>query len=311
MYHDISLQVSEDFEEEDFHAPIPFGRPAGFGFGSSGSGFGSFGGSGGGQESPTSTTNSFAPTGFGHARNDSVTSEESTGSARAASRPKQVFGHSSQTSVAAPTTPAPTKKSSFASIRNAFKSGSSKTQDLPPLPPLDHSSYPALKNPFNRSNSSLAHVPSSSRSRPQDGMSPPQARPATPGSTDFRSARQTPRAKGHAPVRSGHSYTGSLHYSDAGSDYGSRMQVGSAEPARPGHRFGRALAAAVPGELARAREARAPRKLLSSPLHPLVWRLTFLFAYSRTVFGYTTSVFSILPSLLPPTPYHDGRRRKF
>ncbi|VDC07396.1 unnamed protein product [Peniophora sp. CBMAI 1063] len=211
-----------DFEEEDFHAPIPFGRPAGFGFGSSGSGFGSFGGSGGGQESPTSTTNSFAPTSFGHARNDSVTSEESTGSARAASRPKQVFGHSSQTSVAAPTTPAPTKKSSFASIRNAFKSGSSKTQDLPPLPPLDHSSYPALKNPFNRSNSSLAHVPSASRSRPQDGMSPPQARPATPGSTDFRSARQTPRSKGHAPVRSGHSYTGSLHYSDAGSDYGSR-----------------------------------------------------------------------------------------
>ena len=53
-------------------------------------------------------------------------------------------------------------------------------------------------------------------------MSLPQGRPATPGSTDFRSARQTPRSKGHAVARSGHSYTGSLHYSDAGSDYGSR-----------------------------------------------------------------------------------------
>ncbi|KAI0032600.1 cell morphogenesis N-terminal-domain-containing protein [Vararia minispora EC-137] len=212
-----------DFDDEDFHSTsIPFGRTPG----TTSFGFGSFGGASGfgGQESPTSST----PTGFGdrytHSRGDSVTSEDSTTSARGQNRSKQPsFAHSSTSSFTnQPTASAPafTKKPSFASIRNAFKSGTNKAVDLPPLPSFESSSYPVLKNPFNRSNSSLAHVPPASQRRPADGMSPPHVRSATPGSSDFRNGRQTPRHRAQAS-RSQHSYSGSVHHqSDGGSDHG-------------------------------------------------------------------------------------------
>ncbi|KAI0312773.1 cell morphogenesis N-terminal-domain-containing protein, partial [Amylostereum chailletii] len=220
-----------DFDDDEFQStPIPFGRPPGttpaFGFG----GFSS------GQESPTSTV---TPTGFGdrydkspfgHSRGDSVTSEDSN-SSRAAPVPvrkQSTFAHSSQSSIAATTASPFSKKSSFASIRNAFKNAG-KAVDPPPVPPLD---YPVLKNPFNRSNSSLANYPPTMRRVP-DAMSPPHPRPPTPGSHDPRTPRQTPR-KGHAPARSQHSYSGSIyHNSDPGSDHGHNFNSSSPPPVPP------------------------------------------------------------------------------
>ena len=80
---------------------------------------------------------------------------------------------SSQSSIATTSTSPFSKKTSFASIRNAFKHG--KSSDTPPVPPLDHQAYPSLKNPFNRSTSSLAHSSISNR-RPSVNTSPPSFR---------------------------------------------------------------------------------------------------------------------------------------
>ncbi|KAG6831058.1 hypothetical protein H0H92_012981 [Tricholoma furcatifolium] len=198
-----------DFDDDDFGGPSTntatlFGRPAAsaFGFG------GAYGSSG--QDSPTQMTpladrgeRSFFPS---HSRMDSAASEDSTHSVttRYASKPF----HSSQSSIATTTTGF-SKKPSFASIRNAFKSGKNN-HDTPPVPSLDQHPYPALKNPFNRSTSSLNQTPT--RGINVNNTASPPFRPPTPSS-------RGPRYRQHG--KSQHSQTGSIfHASDGGSDLG-------------------------------------------------------------------------------------------
>ncbi|THH13619.1 hypothetical protein EW146_g6621 [Bondarzewia mesenterica] len=225
-----------DFDDEDFSSTsIPFGRTPGtsFGFGFGGGGLSS------GQESPTATTPVAVPEradrSYFHARGDSVTSEDSNYSMRHPMRKGSIpFVHAQHSSIANPSTSPFTKKTSFASIRNAFKSGS-KAADPPPLPPLDHGAYPVLKNPFNRSNSSLAHAPTTSFRKPSDTMSPPHHRPPTPGSNESRYTRGTPaKSKGHSSNRSQHSHSGSIFYnSDVGSDHGHGYLMSTSPPPVP------------------------------------------------------------------------------
>ncbi|KAF7294754.1 hypothetical protein MIND_01012800 [Mycena indigotica] len=209
-----SIQITiPDFDEDEFNStPIPFGRTGGHGL---------FGGFGTGQDSPTTVTpidrGAFFPS---HSRGDSVASEDSghSISTRYASKPSTPFSHSTHSSIAAPT--GFTKKSSFASIRAAFKTGA-KSSDAPPVPHIENQAYPALKNPFNRSNTSLNH---SSRAPSAVTTSPPYHRPATPAS----------KTKGHGYAKSNHSQTGSIfHYSDGGSDYGPNPGYSSSPPPVP------------------------------------------------------------------------------
>lgn len=197
--------ASPDFEDDVRSTPTPFGRSAfGFGSGFGSAGFGGFGG----LDSPVVTTPiSALPSSersyFSHTRADSSTSIESTGSAttKYASKPGTPFSHSAQPSLASNTTGF-TKKSSFASIRNAFKS--TKFTEPPPVPSLDNSPYPVLKNPFgNRSTSSLNQgLPSSGESKPGRGA-------------------VLTKSRSHGPTKSHHSQSGSIfHASDAGSEYG-------------------------------------------------------------------------------------------
>ncbi|GLB39112.1 putative cell morphogenesis N-terminal [Lyophyllum shimeji] len=210
MGEGIQITIPNFDDEEYSSAPTPFGRSAtsAFGFG------GGFGSSG--QDSPTLATpvadrgeRSFFPS---HSRVDSVASEDSahSGTTRYTSKPF----HSSSSSIATSSGSAFSKKPSFASIRNAFKTG--KSSDPPPVPSLDHYPYPVLKNPFNRSTSSLTQSPNTSRSV-FNAASPPVHRPPTPGSN----VRGTSKSRHHTPGKSHHSQTGSIfHASDGGSDYG-------------------------------------------------------------------------------------------
>ena len=152
-----------------------------------------------------------------HSRGDSVASEDSSHSVQFSARKiKASFAHSAQSSVATTSSSAFAKKTSFASLRNAFKSSKS-SEPAPPVPVLDQQAYPALKNPFNRSTSSLAHI--SSTPRPSI-HSQSNARPSTPASGDSK-FRGTPKSKGHTSARSQHSTSGSIfHFSDGGSDHG-------------------------------------------------------------------------------------------
>ncbi|KAF9226296.1 hypothetical protein BS17DRAFT_777012 [Gyrodon lividus] len=218
-----------DFDEDDFQStPIPFGRSGAFGFGSAS-----------GSESPTvptpttavATDRSF----FGaHARGDSLASDDSF----LDHVPRRPFAHASQSSVATTSTTVTTtsnivtngvatttspfgKKPSFASIRNAFKSSSKNNADVPPIPSLDHhQAYPILKNPFNRSTSSLAHSVTAT-SKHGNATTPPHPHPRPPTPGDSRPARSASRARGHSMGRSHHSQSGSIFYSsDNGSDHG-------------------------------------------------------------------------------------------
>ena len=213
---------SSDLGDDDFGGSntTPFGRSNALGFGSGGGGafgqassgaFSSGLGFGPADDSPilmTPTADRNERSYFtSHSRGDSVTSVESTGS----TSNRFAYPNRSQTSFASvSTTPTPsngfTKKTSFASIRNAFKSG--KNTEPPPLPSSDH----VLKGTFNMSTSSLT---SPYPSRSVSGVtSPPFGRPSTPSEGRFR----TPK-KGHAQAKSFHSQTGSIfHFSDGGSD---------------------------------------------------------------------------------------------
>ncbi|KAI0372230.1 hypothetical protein BV20DRAFT_964348 [Pilatotrama ljubarskyi] len=187
-------------------------------------------GSSSGLDSPTILTPqamSERPGGsYFHARGDSIASQDSGQSVpytssgplptpRKASKTAP-FTHSTQSSVATTSSSPFTKKSSFASLRNAFKSAKS-TEVPPPMPPLDVQAYPALKNPFNRSTSSLAQLPPGPSRQATMNASPPQFRPATPGGGDGRA--KTPKSRDY--TRSQHSHSGSLFYnSDTGSDHG-------------------------------------------------------------------------------------------
>lgn len=235
-----------DFDEEEYAVtPNPFGRTGGHGFGTFGSGSGNgvfgghtpgpFGGNGftSGQDSPTIMTPT-APSGdradrsYFHTRGDSITSDDSTHSTSRyvyGSKPSIPFAHSSQSSIAVTSPPPFTKKPSFASIRNAFKisakSSSTQTNEAPPVPQLDHQAYPVLKNPFNRSTSSLAHpMPGRRPSTPAQTNSP-QLRPATPSSDQRTGGRTLTKTKHHTYGRSQQSFSGSIfHNSDNGSDMG-------------------------------------------------------------------------------------------
>lgn len=181
-------------------------------------------------DSPTLVTPIAADRGersyFSHSRGDSVASEDSGHSAttRYTVKSSTPFTHSSQSSIAAPSATGFTKKSSFASIRNAFKSG--KNSEAPPVPQLDHQAYPALKNPFNRSTTSLNQVTPTTARGPIGGplgitASPTFHRPPTPGSADPRRGTPSSRSKVHSYAKSQHSQSGSIfHTSDGGSDYG-------------------------------------------------------------------------------------------
>ncbi|KAF4581676.1 Cell morphoproteinsis protein PAG1 [Pleurotus pulmonarius] len=225
-----------DFDDNEYgSAPIPFGRSAnpfggggGGGLGLSASSFSAsaFGSTGSGQDSPTITTPLADRWDKSHGRGDSVASVDSANSftTRFGTKPHNPFSnHASQPS----TSSSPfTKKPSFASIRNAFKSSAkTSTSDVPPpVPQFDLQAYPVLKNPFNRSNSSL--------NQRQTAMSPSYARPSTPGSADFKFGRS--RNKSHTPGKSHHSQSGSIfHVSDAGSDYGTTPQFSSSPPPVP------------------------------------------------------------------------------
>lgn len=216
-----------DFDEDEYSStPTPFGRHA----------FGNGGGNSSGQESPTVMTPIATPfdrseRAFFHARADSVTSDESSHSTRILYGNKP-FAHSSQSSIVTSTPSAFTKKPSFASIRNAFKSGG-KSNDPPPVPQLDHQSYPALKNPFNRSNSSLAYAPGISSRRPSTPIlaSSPQPRAGTPGNEPRFGRSTLTKSKSHVNGRSQHSHSGSIfHTSENGSDHGHGLPYIPATP---------------------------------------------------------------------------------
>ncbi|KAJ7063490.1 cell morphogenesis N-terminal-domain-containing protein [Mycena amicta] len=224
-----SIQITiPDFDEDEFNStPVPFGRTGGNGL------FGAFGT---GQDSPINATPSlgfdraaFFPS---HSRGDSVASEDSghSISTRYTSKTTTPFAHSTQSSIAAPS--GFTKKTSFASIRAAFKSGA-KANDAPPVPHIDNQPYPVLKNPFNRSTTSLNHT---SRGATSVTTSPPYHRPPTPGSSDGRYTHRPPpsKARGHGYAKSTHSQTGSIfHYSDGGSDYAQSHAYSSSPPPVP------------------------------------------------------------------------------
>ncbi|KAI6121957.1 cell morphogenesis N-terminal-domain-containing protein [Pisolithus sp. B1] len=214
-----------NLDEDDLPStPIPFGRAGAFGFGGS---------SNSGPESPTILTPTTTDKGFfgSHNRGDSLASDDSF----LDHIPRKPFAHASQPSIATSTTSGITtissttgtttspfsKKPSFASIRNAFRSSSKSNADVPPLPTIDPQVYPILKNPFNRSTSSLAY--SITLTSKHNTTSPPHIhpRPPTPASGDSRHPRSLSRARGHSKARSHHSQSGSIfHNSDNGSDHG-------------------------------------------------------------------------------------------
>lgn len=225
-----------DFDDDYSSTPI-FGRPQGGSLWAT---------SGSGQDSPTILTPLALPEradkSYFHSRGDSTTSEDSSHSIQYTSRKvKSPFAHSTQASLATQSNSGGSsfaKKTSFASLRNAF---SKKPADpAPPMPVLDHQAYPALKNPFNRSTSSLGHLPPVPHRHQPSHASPPQFRPSTPGSTDSKTRAVPSKAREHAYGRSHHSQTGSIfHNSDAGSDGGIGFTPSTPPPLpRKPHAFG-------------------------------------------------------------------------
>ncbi|KAH0834852.1 hypothetical protein J3R83DRAFT_10475 [Lanmaoa asiatica] len=221
-----------DLDEDDFQTtPVPFGRSGAFGFGSAS-----------GPESPTvlTPTTVVAERSFfsSHTRGDSLASDDSFFD----HAPRRPFAHASQSSVATTATststgtgPSPfSKKPSFASIRNAFKSSLKSNADVPPLPSLDHHQvYPILKNPFNRSTSSLAYSITAT-SKQSNTASPPHQHPRPPTPGESRPTRSTSRPRGHSTARSHHSHSGSVFFgSENGSDHGHGYPFGH----NPNHAF--------------------------------------------------------------------------
>ncbi len=219
-----SAYFCTDLTDDDLNlTPNPFARAAGGAFG-----FGAFGH---GQESPVASTPTVVSERgdrqYFHSRGDSAASDDSVQSSRPTRKASVPFIHSSQSSIATTTTSSFPKKPSFASLRNAFKSGT-KANDPPPLPPLDYTSLP-----FNRSNSSLGYASQTLRRGPEN-PSPPNPRPLTPGSSEGKLSNRTTRSKGHVSGRSGHSFSSSVfHNSDPGSDHGHLFNVLSSPPPLP------------------------------------------------------------------------------
>lgn len=158
-----------------------------------------------------------AERGYFHSRQDSLASDDSAHSHSASAlsafksqRQAVRSVHSSQSSIAAGTSVTGassfSKKPSFASIRNAFKSSAAK--DIPPpVPLIDHQAYPALQNPFK---SAVGPSRKGSTTSPVVAQG---TRPPTPNT-------KTP-IKSKVYSRSHHSQSGSIiNLSDGGSDNG-------------------------------------------------------------------------------------------
>ncbi|OBZ78148.1 Cell morphogenesis protein PAG1 [Grifola frondosa] len=200
-----------DFDDDEFSSTPIFGRSHGGSL---------WGTSSSGLDSPTIITPLALPEraekSYFHSRGDSVTSQDSASSLQytnAVRKSKPPFAHSTQSSVATTSSSPFTKKTSFASLRNAFKSTKSNDNIPPPMPPLDHQAYPVLKNPFNRSTSSLAQLP------------PMSHRHTTMNASPHISVHLHP---------SQHSHSGSIfHSSDNGSDHGFPHALSSSPPPVP------------------------------------------------------------------------------
>jgi hypothetical protein len=113
----------------------------------------------------------------------------------------------------------PVKKSSFASLKNAFVKAGKSSTDTPPLPPL--------KNPFTRPSTPQSSGPSGSNRRPSISATPSSSsyRPGTP-SSGVRTL--TGKPKSHQVARSFHSQTGSV--SDHGNEFGFGQAYRSSSP---------------------------------------------------------------------------------
>lgn len=133
-----------------------------------------------------------------HARGDSFASESSS------------FGHTRpNTSLSATKTSSsghgpsassatsystPSRKTSFASLMSALKTGKLTAQDVPPVPSLD--SNPALRTPFGRTTSARAFAPP-----PQQPSPAPVARrrPSVPGPSFSYQATRSPQVSTSIP----------------------------------------------------------------------------------------------------------------
>ncbi|KAF8324255.1 cell morphogenesis N-terminal-domain-containing protein [Cantharellus anzutake] len=202
---------AQAFDDDDFSStPIPFGRPQGFQFGQ-----GTFTSSPVGSTSSTpiqnpDQSNSPVERSYSHARGDSFTSESSSyghgKSAQSFSGRNTSLGHVATPSVATSVTSAPSRKSSFASIKSALKGLKTTASDAPPVPSLDTSAYPPLlRNPFGRAgssrNASLPAPSNTSRRRP----SAPSPSPSNAGASSrsvniFAPQSIHSRAKSSMPV---------------------------------------------------------------------------------------------------------------
>ncbi|KAH9933118.1 cell morphogenesis N-terminal-domain-containing protein [Epithele typhae] len=146
-----------------------------------------------------------------HSRGDSIASQDSAQSVQMSKSSKQGT-HTLHIVCATNTTSPFTKKSSFASLRNAFKS-TKHVEAPPPLPALDYQAYPALKNPFNRSTSSL-------------GQNTPPSLPDKPQWAQVLPSSELPEIEERV-----HSQSGSIfHASDNGSEGGTFSNPFSPSP---------------------------------------------------------------------------------
>lgn len=200
------------------NTPIPFGRPQNFQFGGGQAGSGSPGSTSGlppptllpdqGNLSPSERS-------YFHARGDSFASETSSSShhkpGSSGSHKLVGPGHTSTSSVATSTFSLPSRKSSFASIRNAFKSGKSTAHDAPPVPHLDHQSYPVLRNPFSRT--------SSARSTAASVIGPAtRRRPSAPSPSNVH-AQSNSRSPPTSSAQNGIHMRGTSHAAPARHNY--------------------------------------------------------------------------------------------
>jgi hypothetical protein len=151
-----------------------------------------------------------------------VNSEDSTNSGIYSSQPRAPAQTLKQTG----NPPAPTKKSSLASLKNAFiKAG--KSSDAPPLPPL--------RNPFNRSNASLATAVSAGSRRPSiaaSGAPALSSRPTTPAGDARYTRVLSSKPKSHQYARSFQSQSGSV-WSEGMSEFGFGARSSSPPPLPP------------------------------------------------------------------------------
>lgn len=195
MHNQTALDEDDDFA----NTPIPFGRPQNFQFGQQ-----PF------SSSPSSNSssalqqnwelNSGLPESF-HARGDSFASESSS---FGHTKPPSSFNPPKSSSSGHAATPSntttystPSRKSSFASIKNAFKTGKLLAQEPPPVPPLE--SNAVLRNPFNRAASARPYATPAQASQSSIAMA--RRRPSVPvTSTPYQTSRSPQLSTSVSPI---------------------------------------------------------------------------------------------------------------